>query len=328
MRIWRLTCALLLPCILAFARNHGPSPRLPTSFEIGRRTFFDFGPPFDYYEIIQVSPGSAGVSLTRAMLARSGDTCSNSATIETSAASMPVTIADLFAGTNPCTIPERDLRRELKRCKKCMVFSGVNVTMQFQCDGHARAIRSDILDKDLFDPAPHPPQYTSWTMQILRRLDGALGHGAMDKPLFESEAAHSTASALGFTADIASGKYDFLFPAAPDKLSALYQATRDTATFPEVRLVSIEPFQPQQMSLPGYPPIAKAARVQGTVEFDLDVDENGLVKNVVFSGGPGLLRRPVETATKTWRFAKEAANHRIASTIEFNLHCASPNPPK
>ena len=42
-----------------------------------------------------------------------------------------------------------------------MVFSGANVTMQVQCDGHPRVIRSDILDKDLFDHAPHPPQYTS-----------------------------------------------------------------------------------------------------------------------------------------------------------------------
>jgi hypothetical protein len=42
---------------------------------------------------------------------------------------------------------KKPLRRELKRCKKCLVFSGADVVLQVQCGTETCLIRTDILDK-------------------------------------------------------------------------------------------------------------------------------------------------------------------------------------
>jgi hypothetical protein len=45
-------------------------------------------------------------------------------------------------------------------------------------------IRSDILDRDMFDPIPNTPEHTARTMRLLQRLDDAIGPGVMEKPIF------------------------------------------------------------------------------------------------------------------------------------------------
>ena len=72
----------------------------------------------------------------------------------------------------------------MKRCKKCLVFSGANIAMQVQCGSKTRVIRSDILDRDMFDPAANTPEHTSWTMKLLSQMDKAVGPGVMDRPIF------------------------------------------------------------------------------------------------------------------------------------------------
>src|SRR5438105_15850555 len=96
-----------------------------------------------------------------------GYKCSLPPKIEVAKATTKQSVAELFGKTSPCKIPERDLHRELKRHKHHLVFSGANISMQVQCDGQSRIIRSDILDRDMFDPHAGTPEYTSWTMRIL-----------------------------------------------------------------------------------------------------------------------------------------------------------------
>jgi hypothetical protein len=83
------------------------------------------------------------------------------ARLETASATLQQSLAELLGSKNPCAIPEKDLKREIKRCKKCSVFSGSKVTMQVTCGGAARLIRSDILDRDMFDAAAHTPENTA-----------------------------------------------------------------------------------------------------------------------------------------------------------------------
>ena len=49
-------CAFLILANCALAQEHVASVAPPNQFEIARRTFFDFGPPFDYYELFFVRP--------------------------------------------------------------------------------------------------------------------------------------------------------------------------------------------------------------------------------------------------------------------------------
>jgi|SRR5580658_104027 hypothetical protein len=152
-----IPCAVLVLSSAAFGQTHSAAPAPPDQFEIGRHTFFDFGPPSDYYELFVVRPTVNGTSIERITLTPSVDSCTRQAKLEVASASINESIAALLGSTNPCAIPEKELRRELKRCKKCLVFSGADVAMEVECGGQSRVIRSDILDKDMFDPAANTP---------------------------------------------------------------------------------------------------------------------------------------------------------------------------
>jgi hypothetical protein len=250
---------------------------MPNQFEIAQHTFFDFGPPNDFYELFFIRPTESGTSIERITLTPPGNACIQPATIETQSASIGESIATLLGGTNPCSIPEKELHRELKRCKKCLVFSGANVAMQVQCGGQTRAIRSDILDRDMFDPAANTPEHTSWTKRLLARLNQAIGPGVMERPIFPMSGPESSA-ALGNSetlADVGSGKYNNLFQGAPDKPSDLYRAAQKRPPIPTVQLISISPIRPEVFAEPDYPPLARLAHIEGVVVFKADIEPNG-----------------------------------------------------
>lgn len=323
MRCRALTCFLLL-CSPAFPRDRKAEAPMPTQFEIGRQTFFDFGPPFNYYELLLVHPAVGGSSIDRIILTPSADTCTQPAKIETKHVLTNDSIGTLLGSTNPCAIPEKELRRELKRCKKCLVFSGVIVRMRVQCGTQTRIIRSDILDKDMFDPAPNTPLHTSWTMQLLRRLDDAVGPGVMDKPVFaipDENQAPGNAQYFAGLEDVRAGKYDELFAGASDKPSDLYVAAQYRPPAPTVRLLSSSPLQPEVFVPPSYPPIARAAKIEGFVTFNVTIDPGGNATNFVLENGHPMFRGAVEKAVSEWKFSKEAANQKIRAAVEFVLNC-------
>src|SRR5882762_1181744 len=140
--------------------------------------------------------------------------------------------------------------------------------MQVQCGSQTRVIHSEILDKDMFDPAANMPRHTSWTMQLLSRLDQVVGPGVMDSPVFSTTEKQEHPKERPDTPvlqELNSGKFDALFSKAPDQPSALYRASQDPLRVPEIRLLDSLALQPDVFVLPKYPPIAKAAHVQGSV---------------------------------------------------------------
>jgi TonB family protein len=324
MRLWLIACIGLLACVEAFARKPASEIPVPAQFEIGRRTFFDFGPPFDYYEVLIVRASAAGSSIERVTLTPPGNACTESAKVETASASVAESVAALLGGTNPCAIPEKELRHELKRCKKCLVFSGADVAMKIQCGTQHRIIRADILDRDMFDPKPDTPQHTSWTMQLLQRLDSAVGPGVVDKPIFPVGDQDTSAKVdVGSQSmrDVAGGEYDVLFQGAPDKPSVIFRNSQVQLPKPSVRLVNTSPFSPQEFISPVYPLIAKLAHVEGEVFLSVKVDAQGIPSDIAFVSGHPLLRGAVTEAVKKWRFPAEAKNSQVEATIDFDTNC-------
>jgi TonB family protein len=53
---------------------------------------------------------------------------------------------------------------------------------------------------------------------------------------------------------------------------------------------------------PVYPPIAKAARVQGTVTFNLRIDAKGAISSMKVAGGPPMLQQAAIDCLKQWTF--------------------------
>lgn len=151
---WAALGIMLLICGSAASKVRKVQLSQPDQLIIGRRTFFDFGPPFNYYEVLSLRSSGLNTSIQRIRVTPSADACTRPATVEVVTASINETLQHLLGGTNPCSIPEKDLRRELKRCKRCLVFSGAEVVMQVLCGDHSRNIRMDVLDRDMFDPHP------------------------------------------------------------------------------------------------------------------------------------------------------------------------------
>lgn len=299
---------------------------IPSEFVLGRHTFFDVGPPFDFYEVLWVRSVEQRTVVVRILVTPPGDPCTQPATVESATAILSEPIKQLLEGRNPCMIPEKALRKELKRCKRCLVFSGAAVTMDVQCGGNRRLIHSDILDRDMFDQHPNTPEYTSRTMSLLSRLDKGIGSSVLDKPIFPVEPVEVPPPGTiqpDFTLALSRGDFDDLFQGAPHKVSHLYAAAQSRPPSPSVELVSISPARPISSPLPKYPPLARAARVSGKVVFTLDVAAQGEASNIQIVEGHPLLRGAVREEIAAWRFPFLSAGQPVHGEIEFKTNCTA-----
>lgn len=324
----RVLLTILVCCGCALGQPASSASPLPDHFEIGERSFFDFGPPFNYYTVFLVRSTPEGTSVKRIIATPPGNACLAPANVEVASAVVSESIATLLANGNPCSIPEKELRRELKRCKKCPVFSGAVVAMQFQCGTRTRIVRSDILDRDIYDANPKTPQHTSWTMRLLEHLDRAVGPGVMEKPAFaiapDQSPTNSGAKDSELLEQLKLGKYDNLFQGAPDKPSEIYEAAQRPPRGPTVEVVT-NPLKPEAFIAPIYPPVARAAHVEGTVAFTFDIDAKGTPVNFAVVSGHPMLIGSVKNAVERWRFAKDAAGQQIHGSVKFGMNCPSTN---
>lgn len=71
-----------------------------------------------------------------------------------------------------------------------------------------------------------------------------------------------------------------------------------------------------QHSEPVYPPIAKAAHVQGSVLLHADVDEHGIITKVEVISGPPMLRQAALDAVKSWTY-QPFENSGVASKVKI-----------
>lgn len=323
----RLTLQLVLmviagSCVL-FGQERGSSA-IPARFIVARHSFFDFGPPSDFYEIFAVVSTPDG-SLIEKMTLTPGSACVLPAKYEFQAAKTQDSVSALLGG-DPCSVPEKKIQHELKRKKKRqLVFSGANVIIQLQCGSRERMIRADILDRDLFDPNPDTPEHTSWTMRLLGRLDALAGPNVMDKPAFQTgkdEPSTPPDVRQDSVQKLARGDFDLLFAGAPDRPSLIFQQSLIEMPRPSVTLSAISPLTPEFSELPKYPPLAKAAGISGAVEFKLKIGADGTVKSVEIISGHPMLVPAAQGSIRRWRFAKADLQPEVAGTIKFNTNCS------
>jgi TonB family protein len=55
-------------------------------------------------------------------------------------------------------------------------------------------------------------------------------------------------------------------------------------------------------AFPAYPPIAKAAKIQGTIVFDLRIGTTGKIESMTVVSGPAMLQQAATDALKQWTF--------------------------
>jgi len=319
-----LTLAFCTKCIGQKHKNQQP---FPAEVVIGRDTFFDFGPPFHYYDLTFLRSEGEKTEVERVSLTPPADTCYPRAEIKTVHVGISQPLSAILNDTNPCEIPEKALKAELKRKKKGPVFSGMVVSIQTQCAVGTRVIRTDVLDRDIFGDQKKTPKYTSWSRMLFDKLDEATGQSPWEKPVFPlAEVTTTSASTLESSAmqAIADGEYDMLFGQTADRPSALYRLAKDAPSrLPFIELKKSDPVRPITYVSPVYPPIAKAARVQGSVEFHLSIGRYGAVENTVIESGPKMLWQAVSEATAKWKFPAEDEGKLVQASIGFGLNCAA-----
>ena len=295
----------------------------PGKIVIAQHSFIDVGLPNDFYELIQLIPAAEGVSVERVLVTPEGQACLQPAKVEARTAVLQKSMGELLENKNPCVIPEKELRRELKRCKKCLTFSGMNVTMEATCGGVSRRIRMDILDRDLFDANPNTPENTSWTMKVLEQVDAATGPGGLDSPIIATggQGPIAPVSETATVRALRQGVFDPLFGADAEISQIIREAEEPPLPPPSVELISATPFMPIAPEMPHYPAIANAARQEGRVDFTFEVGSDGKVGNVVIISGNKLLEVSVREAVGKWKFPPEANGHSGKGTLEFKLNC-------
>jgi hypothetical protein len=231
MRRWQLAGIglALLVSAPALAKKDKRVRQVPTQFAMGRYTFFDFGPPFNYYEIFLVSPAPDGTSITRITVTPAIKKCTLPAKVEVATGSVKDSV-ELLLDPSLCSIPGKDFHREEKRCRKCPAFSGAVVKMRFQCGQKTRLVNAKILDRDMFDTRAKTPEHTSYTMQLLERLNAAVGPDVMSKPMFSTGSGPSVPVSFDSELEhkLSSGEYDALFD-GEEKPSELYRNAHEHA---------------------------------------------------------------------------------------------------
>jgi TonB family protein len=317
-------CAGILLLLCGICPAQSASVGMPDSLVIARDTFWDIGPPFNYYDLIQIKNDAPGLVLNQVLIRPHGDACTQPANVEERTVILHKPMAELLQGRNPCAIPEKELHRELKRCKKCLVFSGVDVTMQARCGGTDRILRMDILDRDIYDRRTQTPSNTSWTMNLLSQLNDVLGPGSEDKPIFQTEPAeHHKVPDTVLVRAIGEGKFDELFGPQAGVSKVVQEAGQAPPPPPSVEIESIAPIGPISPKMPVYPPIAKAARVEGLVNVTFEISSNGKTQNIVVVDGPKMLQLAVVEGLSDWSFPQSAWGSSGRAAIRFRRNCTA-----
>jgi protein TonB len=64
-----------------------------------------------------------------------------------------------------------------------------------------------------------------------------------------------------------------------------------------------------QKTPPNYPPIAKAARVSGTVVLQATISKTGAIENMRVLSGPAMLQQAAMDAVRSWRYRPYLLNN-------------------
>lgn len=139
-----------------------------SGFVLGVNTFFDFGPPFDYYEIFIVIPIAQGSRVEKFTLTPVAHKCYAPSKPEYVENTTSLSVEELLARVDPCAIRKKDLKKEAKR--KETNFSGANISLQMTCGGRFRTMEMRVLERDWFLTHPGTPKNSDWTMGVLEKV--------------------------------------------------------------------------------------------------------------------------------------------------------------
>ncbi len=113
-------------------------------------------------------------------------------------------------------------------------------------------------------------------------------------------------------------------PPQPDSQKGTRQTTSGGTKVQRIRVGGqVEATKLTHQEAPEYPPLAKTARIQGTVRMEVVIDKDGTVEDIkVLSGHPLLIESALEAVSR-WRYQPTYLNGKpveVMTQVEINFH--------
>jgi TonB family protein len=300
------------------------SAPLPDEIIIGRHSFIDIGPPFDFYDVERIRRDGSAVLIEKVAMTPDPQMCFRSATVSVVRKKMIIKYEELLGGINPCDLSPKQAKRESKRKKHTLSFAGENSKVQYQCGEETRILTVNVHESDIFDTHWKTPTLTAWFMKMVGVLDKETGSSMWDDSIFKLDAElkqnQEPQNEPEILKEVAAGKYDKLFD-GPDLPSVMYRDAQVKIVEPTIQLVSSMPIMPNEITLPTYPPIAKAARVEGVVVVDFKIGEECKPMNLQVKSGPKMLEQTSKEAISKWKYCPAKKDQEVEVTFDFKLNC-------
>jgi len=309
-------------CVSVLAQKRTEPIPFPDQFVVGHYTYFDNGPAI-FEEIYIIRTTEHGNSIEKITMSPSHSSCWQPPTLESSTATTTEPIEELLQHKNPCTIPEKELTKKKKKCKHCQAYSFATTAMQVKCGTKTQLIPSFIYEDYWFDKSFKAPEITAWSMELVNHLNKLTGSDVMQKPIFNIDdgSGNKTAPLDSTTKeDLLNGRFDELF-SSNYKPSIIYRDSLSQYEPPSTAWVSFPDIKPIQTTSPVFPAIAKAARMEGKVEIEFEVNSEGNVINIKTISAHPYFEKAVREAINKWKYSKDAYGQHIKTTFEFKLNC-------
>lgn len=167
-----------------------------------------------------------------------------------------------------------------------------------------------------------PHQYNGGFEGIVARFRASINQQdwrvakGIDEPTATPGAVSETTAPVGMQPAAEAGNQE-LTPAPANQNTSATQIAAQSLTRPKVSAGEMSALKTFGV-VPSYPPIARAARIQGTVLLDAIIADDGSVKTLAVVSGPAALQQSALDAVKTWRYKPYVVNG-VSTEVETNI---------
>jgi TonB family protein len=282
-----------------------------------------------HHSILEVKPDGHDMVVRYIRVDPGTANCGAAAVIRATATRLPNTsLHDVTHGVNLCAMDQPFLNRTFEafpQTQRMGVFADDRFTIVAKCGTDSRVIRLPYYWKvDMARLKRERPD-----IALLWTLEKAVGTRAFGPfPSIDvvprEMAARFPPAGEAILSELKSGKFDSgLAPLSFKEDVAALRTKWDVAEF-SVKLANADRVRFERYVNPQYPPLAKQARISGTVELEITSNPtSGETEQVTAVSGHPLLVPAAKEAAQQWRFppGADTALHATRVTLEFVFNC-------
>lgn len=326
--------AALFLSIIALA-----APPTPTELALSSEVHWDFGPPFWQIHLLILRQEADDIVIRAVEIQPFESDCLKSKLIKSTEIRARNSSLETFVeGRNPCGISEEEVANARKKLPHQLVFTSVERGIQVEC---ASVMRHYTLDSiQMFSERKlsgrNPDLSGLWGL-----FDAAFRLASNSGPLFAAEPIFRVSPEANrgvqlndrdFVADLRSGRYDGVLSAecekrmscSPRRFSDILADYSATLTYP-VSLAKVRPIHHVRFTKfvePTYAPVARLARITGTVWLEVKSDmSTGLITSTKVVSGHPMLAKTSDDAAMQWIVmpTEDSASFRVY--VDYTQSC-------